>query len=174
MSLFLCFFLLFFNEIKVKGCGDFLWNNIKVQNKEERIYHYQDLSLSLLWNMSIEAGGGAGAQSVTVKPTGCGFDSHSRRWNIYLNLYINFFALVLRQSAALSSATRHAMPPELGRKWGTEWLNTRFPLSTQLYAGYSVKLIFIYYYRISLSLSQPLDVYCWQLDTSLIDNGSEY
>ena len=27
----------------------------------------------------IEANCGAGAQSVTVKPTGCGFDPHSRR-----------------------------------------------------------------------------------------------
>ena len=31
--------------------------------------------------------------------------------------------------AALSSATQHAMPPEFGRKWGKEYLNTRFPLS---------------------------------------------
>ena len=30
------------------------------------------------------------------------------------------------------------MPPEIGGKWGTECLNTRFP--TLLYAGYSVKL----------------------------------
>ena len=27
-----------------------------------------------------EANRGAGAQGVTVKPTGCGFDSHSRRY----------------------------------------------------------------------------------------------
>ena len=27
----------------------------------------------------IEASRGAGAQNVTVKPTGCGFDPHSRR-----------------------------------------------------------------------------------------------
>ena len=59
-----------------------------------------------------EASCGAGAQSVTIKPTGCGFDPHSRRWNIYLNLYFHFFPLVSRQSAALSSATQHAMPPE--------------------------------------------------------------
>ena len=44
-------------------------------------------------------------------------------------------------SAALSSATQHAIPPEFGRKWGTECLNTRFPLPTLLCAGYSVKLI---------------------------------
>ena len=83
---------------------------------------------------------GAGAQSVTVKTTGCGFDPHTRRWNIYLNLYFHFFALVSRTSAALSSATQHAVRPEFGRKWGTECLNTRFPLPTLLCAGYSVKL----------------------------------
>ena len=32
------------------------------------------------------------------------------------------------------------MPPEFGRKWGTECLNTRFSLPTLLRAGYSVKL----------------------------------
>ena len=48
---------------------------------------------------------GAAAQSVTVKPTGYGFDLHSRRRNIYLNLYFHFFALVSRQNAALGSAT---------------------------------------------------------------------
>ena len=68
------------------------------------------------------------AQSVTVKSTGCGFDPHSRKWNIYLYFYFHL-ALVSRQSAALSSATQHAMPAELGGKWGTECLNTRFPLS---------------------------------------------
>ena len=46
--------------------------------------------------------------------------------------------------AALSSATQHAMPPEFGRKWRTECLNTRFPLPTLLCAGYSVKLIYFY------------------------------
>ena len=75
------------------------------------------------------------------KSTGCGFDPHSRRCYIYLNLYFHFFALVSRQSASLSSATQHAMPPEFGRKSGTECLNTRFPLPTLLCAGYRVKLI---------------------------------
>ena len=73
-----------------------------------------------------EARRGAVAQSVTVKPTGCGFDSHSRRLNIYLNLYFHFFALVSRQNAALSSATSNVMPPEFGRKWGTECLTLVF------------------------------------------------
>ena len=35
---------------------------------------------------------------------------------------------MLRQSAALSSATQYAMPPKFGDKRGTECLNTRFPL----------------------------------------------
>ena len=34
------------------------------------------------------------------------------------------------------------MSPELGGKWGTVCLKTRFPLPTLLCAGYSVKLIF--------------------------------
>ena len=68
---------------------------------------------------------------------------------------MKYFALVSMQSASLSSATQHAVPPELGGKWGTECLNTRFPLPNLLCAGYSVKLILIcklynnnYYYRL--------------------------
>ena len=83
----------------------------------------------------------AQGQSVTVKGAGCGFDLHSRKRNIYLHLYFHFFAPVSRQSGVLSFATQHAMPPDLGGKWGTECLNTRFPLPTLLCAGYSVKLI---------------------------------
>ena len=37
------------------------------------------------------------------------------------------------------------MPPEFGRKWGTECLNIRFPLPTLQCAGYSVKLIYFIY-----------------------------
>ena len=29
---------------------------------------------------------------------------------------------------ALSSVTQHDMPPDFGRKWGTECLNTRFSM----------------------------------------------
>ena len=90
----------------------------------------------------VEASRGAVGQSVTVKLTVCGFNPHSRRCNVYLNLYFHFFALVSRQSSALSFASQHAMPPESGRKWGAECLNTRFPLPTMLCAGYSVKPIF--------------------------------
>ena len=52
----------------------------------------------------------------------------------------DLFTLVSKQGAALSSATQHEMPPEIGGKWGTV-CNTRFPLPTVLCAGYSVKLI---------------------------------
>ena len=83
-----------------------------------------------------EASRGAGAQSVTVKPTSCGFDPHSRRSNIYLNLYFYFFALVSRTSAALGSATQHAMSPEFGRN------------SALQCAGYSVKLIHLFYFKL--------------------------
>ena len=72
----------------------------------------------------VESSRGAVAQSVTVKSTGCGYDPKSRKCNIYLHLYFHFFALVSRISAALSSATRHAMSPELGGKWGTECLGS--------------------------------------------------
>ena len=111
------------------------------------ISHLEYFCLENHYNI-FEARRGAGAQSVTVKPTGCGFDPHSKRWNIYLNLYFHFFALVSTTSAALNSATQNAIPPEFGRKWGTEYLNTRFPLPTLQCAGYSVKLIywFIYFY----------------------------
>ena len=52
-----------------------------------------------------------------------------------------------RQSAAVTSATLHAMSPEFGGRWGAECLNTRFPLPTLLYARYSVKLkINVYIY----------------------------
>ena len=71
---------------------------------------------------SFEASRGAEAQSVTVKSTGCGFDPHSRN-EIFIFFYIHFFALMSRQSAMLSSATQHAMAPELGGKWRTECLN---------------------------------------------------
>ena len=141
-----------------------IWNKVIIiifsgQNKTDRnhghrVYYrhcpfsYYDvfpLCFSNLTNFATikEASRGAAARSVTAKPTGCVFDPHSRRWNIYLNLYFHLFALVSRLSAALSSATQHAMPPEFGGKWGTKCLNTRFPLHILLCAGYSVKLILI-------------------------------
>ena len=60
---------------------------------------------------------------------------------VKLHLHFSFFTLASRQSAVLSSATQHAMPPEVGVTWGTECLSSRFPLPILLCAGYSVKLI---------------------------------
>ena len=60
----------------------------------------------------------------------------------YLLIFIFPF---LRSGVELNFATQQAMPPEFGRKWGTECLNARFPLPTLLCAGYSVKLIYIFY-----------------------------
>ena len=110
--------------------------DLKVRNQGlHRKQHYIDWNIT--WNSTNinciifynynEASRGARAQSVTVKSTGCGFDPH--------------FALVSRQSAVLNSAAQHTTPPQLGGKWGTECLNTRFSLPTLLCAGYSVKLI---------------------------------
>ena len=45
--------------------------------------------------------------------------------NIY---YFHFFALAPRQSAALSSATQQAMPPEFGGKRRADWINTKLSL----------------------------------------------
>ena len=42
-----------------------------------------------------------------------------------------------------SSTTQNVIPPDFGRKWGKECLNTKFPLLTLLCAGYSVKLIYL-------------------------------
>ena len=56
--------------------------------------------------------------------------------------------MVQGHKAALSSATQHVMPSEFGREWGTECFSTRFPLPTLMCAGYSVKLIFLFYIRV--------------------------
>ena len=64
-----------------------------------------------------------GQKLVTVNATGFEFDRHSKKLNIYFNLYFHFFALVSRQSAALSSPNQHVIPPEFGRKWETEYLS---------------------------------------------------
>ena len=71
--------------------------------------------------------------------TGCGFDPH-------------FFALVSRTSAVdLSPATQHS---ELGRKWGTECLNTMsaYPAvcGIQREAIYTKQYIYIYIYECNL------------------------
>ena len=69
------------------------------------------------------------AQSVTVKSIGfCCFSIPNLKEITYLFTFIFSF---LR-----SGVTQHAMPPEFDGKWGTGYLNTRFPLPTLLCAGY--------------------------------------
>ena len=41
------------------------------------------------WNGDKGSRGG-GHKCVTVNVSGCEFDPHSRKWNIYLNVYLNF------------------------------------------------------------------------------------
>ena len=65
----------------------------------------------------------------------------TQRDEIFVYIYFPISSLWCRgESAALSFATQHEMPSENGGKWGTECLNTRFPLPTLLCTGYSVKL----------------------------------
>ena len=59
--------------------------------------------LLYVYRLLLEASRGEGVQSAIVKATGCGFNARSRKWHLYLNLYFYFFALVSKQSAALSS-----------------------------------------------------------------------
>ena len=111
---------------------------------------------------------GAGEQNVTVNAIGCRFDSHSTKWNIYLNLYFHFFTLVSMQNAALSSVTQHAMPTGLRLNWVTECLNARFPLPTLLCAGYNMKLIWFNFFLwlhcdlIALFDIDPLPLVGWK------------
>ena len=55
-------------------------------------------------------------------------------------LYFMSHIFIVRCVAVLSSATRHVLPREFGRKWGTECVITRFPLPTPLCMEYSVTL----------------------------------
>ena len=65
-------------------------------------------------------------QSVPVNRLVLGSIS-TREDEIFIYIYIFISSLWCRgENAALSSATQHAMSPEIGGKWGTECLNTRF------------------------------------------------
>ena len=78
---------------------------------------------------SSEASRGAGVHSCD-----CERDRLFVRFPLKEILYFHFFALASSRSAAFNSATQHGMPPEFGRKWGTECLNTKFALPTLLCA----------------------------------------
>ena len=105
-------------------------------------YYFVLLFLNIIsYFFYFEASRGAVAQSVTVKPTGCGFDPHSRRWNIYLNLF-PFLRSDVKANRGVESCHSTRNASRIRQKVETECLNTRFPLPTLLYSGYSVKLIY--------------------------------
>ena len=139
----------------------YLLNNSKILSKSGAAAHSICLSLSILtgvttvriitafWERNFltfwlnRPDVAPGHKCGTINATDCGLDPHSTKWNIYLNLYSHFFALVLRQSAALS-ATQRGQPintqcHQNSAENGEHCLNTRFLLC----AGNSVKLIFI-------------------------------
>ena len=65
------------------------------------MYQWEALPYSIIENI-IANTLGMRRSAVTVKPTGCGFDPHSRGRNNYLNLYFHFFALVSRLSEEMT------------------------------------------------------------------------
>ena len=76
-------------------------------------------------NSYIEASRGAAAQSLTVNRLVVG-SIPIREDEIYTSIYISNSSFWCRGQAR-SSVTQRAMPPEYGKKWGTECLNTRYP-----------------------------------------------
>ena len=78
--------------------------------------------------------------------------SFTTRRNEIFHIFIP--AVVSRQSAALSFATQHKMLQKVGGKYGTEYLNTRFPLPTPLYYGWrSIKIKISLYIKLKAAFS---------------------
>ena len=125
----------------------------------------------LIWNNNNRKINRNNTQSVTVNKTGCGFDHHSRKWNIYLNLYFHFFALVSRQSATLSSASQHAMPPGFSGNWERSVL-TLGSVFLSWCGRYSVKLIWFDVWFIFLLFTYYIYIYRSVIHTGRSsDNG---
>ena len=96
------------------------------------------------------------------------------------NFFFHFVALVSRQvftfifsfvssgveakrSAEFRYSTRNAS--RIDGKWRTECLNTRFPLPTLLCVGYSVKLIYLFYFYPWIeAIREPFNVNLWNLN----------
>ena len=78
---------------------------------------------------------------LTVKPTGCGFDLHSRRWNIYIKRIFPFLRSGVEAKRDVESCHLTRNTSRIRQKVGNGLSYTRFPLLTLLCAGYSVKLI---------------------------------
>ena len=74
------------------------------------------------------------------KPTGCGFDPHSRRCNIYLNLYFYFLRSGVQAKRSVEFCHLIRNVSGIRQKVGNGVSFTTFPLPTLLCAGYSVKL----------------------------------
>ena len=68
---------------------------------------------------------------------------------IFTSIYISISSLWCRGKARRCVLPLNTQRLQFSRKWGTECLNTGFPLPTLLYAGYSVKLIIIFTHFIS-------------------------
>ena len=74
--------------------------------------------------MLLEASRGTGAQSVTVNATGCGFDPHLWKWNIYLKFIFPCLSSGVQAKRGVEfRSTQYAIPPKLGGKC----FNDRFP-----------------------------------------------
>ena len=71
------------------------------------------------------------------------YNRNSSRSTREIELF-NFSALVT--SAALNYSTDHAMFRNLGGAWVTKCLNTRYSLHSLLYAEYSAKFRFLYFF----------------------------
>ena len=72
---------------------------------------------------------GAGAQSVTVKTDWSWVRSPLEEMKYLLKFIFPFLRSGAEAKCGVEFChSRHTMSPEFGRKWGTECLNTRFPL----------------------------------------------
>ena len=88
----------------------------------------------------------AQGQEVCLYVTGWGFDPHSRKWNNFLKLNFQFFALV----------------PEFGGKWGTERLNIRF-IPSAYPAVCGIQLEFDFVNLVTFYYLHAYVVYSWIL-----------
>ena len=87
-----------------------LFNRVYCKNEKNIILSFLILFLLFIKKGPIEASRGAATRRVTAKSTGCGFDPHSRRWNIYLNLYFHFlrFGVEVKRGVEFCPSTRNA------------------------------------------------------------------
>ena len=93
--------------------------------------------------------------------------SISSRRNEIFNIFV--IALVSRQYAALSSASQHAMPTEIGGKRRSKCRsNTRLLLPTMLSVGYSVELREKLYLDTVLALVRKCVLIFWKIQCLIV------